>query len=50
MDVPSIVLLLLVILWALWAVWYLLRHGACGCGGKKCCGSGKNCGGCHRQK
>ena len=44
MNVASYILLALVIAWAIFAVWHILRHGSCGCGGKKSCG--KLCRGC----
>lgn len=44
MNVASYILLALVIAWAIFAVWHILRHGSCGCGGKKSCG--KSCSGC----
>ena len=37
MNIASYILLALVAAWAIFAVWHILRHGSCGCGGKKSC-------------
>lgn len=44
MNALSYILLGLVLLWSLFSVIHILRHGSCGCSGKKSCG--KSCSGC----